>query len=123
MAVVFLFSQFSNKNRTNIRFCIDKNIYSIYNNHQGKTKRPLLKRCWSTIGQVYTYRAKSLPYIITQLYLIFKRYGRFCKNFHKNNYHIESAVSSNMMKHYLVYAFLVLGGRSLLSMVIIVIQF
>lgn len=30
---------------------------------------------------------------------------RFCKNFHKNNYHIESAVSSNMMKHYLVYAF------------------
>lgn len=37
---------------------------------------------------------------------------RFCKNFHKNHYHIESVVSSNMMKHSLVYSFLELGRRS-----------
>ncbi len=111
MAVVLFFSKFPTKPKQTFDFCLTRTYirYIITIKEIQKTSPQTVRQHHRT-GLIHK-RAETLTDIITQFYLIFKRYERFCKVFHRNNYHIESDVSFIMMKHSLVYSFLELGRR------------
>ena len=87
MEVVFIFS---NKNKHLFENDIDKNKQMFYNCHRN-IKRPLLKRCWRTIGQVFIHilEQKRSSCILHRIILLVKFFRAILQIFQSKKKKIE----------------------------------